>query len=171
MKLLFVNDKNAIYFDKENKKRHVFAKYFSPTCPACVAMEQPWDDMCKEVEEKYNTDAILAQVDPTGMRELEETDTYSDVAYVPTIVLLENGKRIKEYDGAKDKNEMIRFLLENNVIRPKMNGGKKKTISKRKTNKRKTNKRKSNKRKTNKHKTSKRKSNKRKTGKRKPHKK
>lgn len=163
MKILYVNDNNAIYFDKQNKKKHTFAKYFSPTCPACIAMEQPWDEMCKEIEEKYNTDAILAQIDPTGMRKLEETETYSDVAYVPTVVLLENGKRIKEYDGAKDKNEMIQFLLENNIIHPKMNGGKNKRTGKRKTNKRKTNKRKTNKRKTNKRKTNKRKTNKRKS--------
>ena len=167
MKLLYVNGNNAIHFDKENKKYPVFAKYFSPTCPACIAMEDQWNDMCKEVEEKYDTDVILAQIDPTGMNKLENMNTYSDVDYVPSIVLLKNGEKVKEYDGAKEKDKMIDFLLENGLIHNKMKGGMKRKTNKRKTSKRKTSKRKTSKRKTSKRKTSKRKTSKRKTSKRK----
>jgi len=39
MKILYINGKNADKFDKYNKKHPVFAKYFSPSCPACIAME------------------------------------------------------------------------------------------------------------------------------------
>lgn len=123
MKILYVNGTNAKHFDKENKKHHVFAKYFSPTCPACIAMESEWDEMCKDIDAKYNTDMIMAQIDPTGMTELEKTNTYSDVQYVPSIIVLKNGKKEMEYDGPKDKEKMIEFLLQNGLIKSKMNGG------------------------------------------------
>ena len=73
MKIIYVKDTNALEFDKANKEKMVFAKYFSPGCPACIAMESEWDNMCKDIDEKYDTDLILAQIDPTGMNKLEET--------------------------------------------------------------------------------------------------
>jgi thiol-disulfide isomerase/thioredoxin len=126
MRILYVNGKNAREFDKENKKHNVFAKYFSPTCPACVAMEDVWDNTCKEVNEKYDTDMIMAQIDPDGMDELKNMKTHSDVAYVPSLLVLKNGKKIKEYEGPKEKDRIIEFLLDNGLIKSKvnnMNGG------------------------------------------------
>ena len=53
MKILYVKDEpSAIDFNKENKKNIVFAKYFSPTCPACKVMESEWDELCKDIDEK-----------------------------------------------------------------------------------------------------------------------
>jgi len=123
MKLIYVNDTNALNFDKENKQNITFAKYFSPTCPACVAMESEWDNMCKDIEQKYDTDLLLAQIDGNGMNKLEQTDTYSDVAYVPSLILLKNGQKVEEYNGPKKKDEMIEFLLKKGHIKPKMRGG------------------------------------------------
>ena len=126
MKLLYVNGQNAKYFDSENKKRHVFAKYFSPTCPACISMENDWDKMCDEVEQKYNTDLMVAQIDPQGMNELEKLDTYSDVQYVPALIILKNGKKVDEYTGPKEKDKLIEFLMNHGLIKPKHIGGRSK---------------------------------------------
>jgi len=125
MKLLYVNNKNAKMFQDQVKKQDAFVKYFSPTCPACIAMEEEWDDMCKDIDEKYNTDLILAQMDPTGMKELESSDVYTDVEFVPTIVILKDGKKHKEYNGNKSKEDMIKYLLDEKLIHPKMKGGSK----------------------------------------------
>ena len=125
MKLLYVNNKNAKIFQDNVKKQDAFVKYFSPTCPACIAMEEEWDDMCKDIDEKYNTDLILAQMDPTGMKELESSDVYTDVEFVPTIVILKNGKKHKEYNGSKNKEDLIKYLLDEKLIHPKMKGGSK----------------------------------------------
>ena len=125
MKILYVNDKNAKMFDKQVDKQPVFAKYFSPSCPACIAMETEWDDMCKDIDEKYNTDLLLAQIDPNGMSSLEKTHTYNDVDYVPHIVILEHGKKVNEYNGPKTKNNMIQFLLDNGYLKNKTRGGSK----------------------------------------------
>ena len=53
MKIVYVKDTNALEFDKQNKQNTVFAKYFSPTCPACIAMSDEWSGMCDEVKRKY----------------------------------------------------------------------------------------------------------------------
>ena len=136
MKILYINDKNAKSFDKQVNHRPVFAKYFSPSCPACIAMETEWDDMCKDIDDKYNTDLLLAQIDPSGMKNLEKTHTYSDVDYVPHIVILEKGKKIKEYTGAKKKEDMIAFLMEGGYLKNKMTGGSKSKKNKHRKNRR-----------------------------------
>lgn len=136
--IISVTDKNALEFDKENKQHIVFAKYFSPGCPACIAMESEWNDMCKDIDENYNTDLILADINPEGMSELENTDTYSDVDYVPCIVILENGKKIFEYNGPKNKDDMINFLVTNRYLKNEMKGGSKRTTQKGKSKKNKT---------------------------------
>jgi len=109
MKIIYVNDTNALDFDKQNKDNIVFAKYFSPSCPACIAMESEWDNMCKDINEKYNTDLIIAQIDP----------------YVPSILILKDGKKVAEYNGRKNKENMIDFLLKEGYVKSKMTGGNK----------------------------------------------
>ena len=131
MKILYVKDEpSAIEFNKENKKNIVFAKYFSPTCPACKVMESEWDELCKDIDEKYNTDLILAQIDPQGMEHLGNMNTYSDVEYVPAIIILKNGKKIEEYNGPKNKSDMLNFLLEKGHLKQKMIGGTKRRVRK-----------------------------------------
>ena len=125
MKILYINGKNAKSFDKQVDDNVVFAKYFSPSCPACIAMEGEWDSMCKDIDEKYNTDLLLAQIDPHGMSSLENTHTYSDVDYVPHIVILKNGKKVDEYNGPKTKDKMIEYLMNGGYLKSKMSGGKK----------------------------------------------
>jgi thiol-disulfide isomerase/thioredoxin len=153
--IISVTDKNALEFDKENKQHLVFAKYFSPGCPACIAMESEWNDMCKDIDKKYNTDLILADINPEGMSELENTDTYSDVDYVPNIVILENGKKISEYNGPKNKDDMINFLVTNGYLKNEMKGGSKRTKQKGKSKKNKSKKNKSKKNKSKKNKSKK----------------
>jgi len=161
MKIIYVKDTNALEFDKHNKEKMVFAKYFSPGCPACIAMESEWDNMCKDIDEKYDTDLILAQIDPSGMNKLEETSTHSDVAYVPSLLILNNGNKVLEYNGSKKKEDMIEFLLKEGHIKKKLKGGSKiKKLHKKKSHKNNSLKRKSHKRKSHKRKSHKRKSHK-----------
>ena len=105
MKFIHVNNRNANTFKNQAQDKDAFVKYYSPTCPACIAMEDEWDNMCKDIDEKYNTDIILAQMDPTGMKELEPSEIHTDVDYVPTLVILKHGKKHKEYNGQKNKDD------------------------------------------------------------------
>jgi len=139
MKLMNVNGETAGLFSNLAKNTIVFAKYYSPTCPACVAMSEEWENMEKELSRNgvYSGDLIIAQIDPSGMKSLSSTDIYSDVQYVPTIAVLENGIKKQDYNGERKSDKMIAFLLENDYIienngsvtststSKSMNGGKK----------------------------------------------
>jgi thioredoxin-like negative regulator of GroEL len=56
------------------------------------------------------------------MNKLEGMKTHSDVAYVPSIMILKNGQKVKEYEGEKRKDKMLQFLLDNGLITPKRGG-------------------------------------------------
>jgi len=132
-----VNGETAGLFSNLAKNTIVFAKYYSPTCPACVAMSEEWENMEKELSRNgvYSGDLIIAQIEPSGMKSLSSTDIYSDVQYVPTIAVLENGIKKQDYNGERKSDKMIAFLLENDYIIENngsvtstfksMNGGKK----------------------------------------------
>lgn len=136
MIILHVKKNNAKLCEKKIADKVTFAKYYSPTCPACIAMESDWDDMCKDIEQKYNTDMILADIDGNAM--VEMNDVYNDIEYVPTIILLKNGKKVKEYNGPKKKDDMINFLMNEGVLKSSMRGGKKRKTRRRKSVKRRT---------------------------------
>jgi len=133
MKLMNVNGETADLFSNLAKTTTVFAKYYSPTCPACIAMNEEWQNMEKEVSrhDAYNGDIIIAQIDPSGMKKLASTTIYSDVQYVPTIVVLENGNKKQEYNEERTADKMISFLLQNDYLvknndnNKPMNGGRK----------------------------------------------
>jgi len=135
MKILYIDKNNALQFHKDNMNsvnKIVFAKYFSPSCPACISMSKEWDDMCGDIKSKYNnTDLVIAQIDPSGMDELNNTSTYSEVDYVPSLVVLNRGKMVKQYEGSRQKDDMIKFLIaEGYLSNINMNGGKKRVKSK-----------------------------------------
>tara|TARA_B100000424_G_scaffold95981_2_gene72160 strand:- start:8211 stop:8681 length:471 start_codon:yes stop_codon:yes gene_type:complete len=139
MKVVYVKDANAKNFEKQALQKQVFAKYFSPSCPACISMKEDWDHMCKDVNEKYNTDLIFAEIDPTGLKKLEESKkVHTSIDYVPAMMVLMNGKKNMEYNGNRSKEDMIKFLLKNKLIEPKIKGGKKKKYHTRKYHTRKS---------------------------------
>ena len=122
MKRLIINGENALQFHNDNMNKTnpvVFAKYYSPSCPACIAMSDEWDNMATDIEQNYDTDLAVADIDPTAMNVLEKTSTHSDVDYVPSIVILNNGNKIKQYQDSREKEKMIQFLLDEGHIKRK----------------------------------------------------
>ena len=124
MKRLIINSENALQFHNDNMNKTnpiVFAKYYSPSCPACIAMSDEWDNMATDIEQNYDTDLAVADIDPSAMTVLQQTSTHSDVDYVPSIVILSNGNKIKQYQDSREKEKMIQFLLHEGHIRRKTN--------------------------------------------------
>ena len=122
MKRLIINGENALQFHNDNMNKTnpvVFAKYYSPSCPACIAMSDEWDNMATDIEQNYDTDLAVADIDPSAMTVLQQTSTHSDVDYVPSIVILSNGNKIKQYQDSREKEKMIQFLLDEGHIRRK----------------------------------------------------
>ena len=122
MRRLIINGENALQFHNDNMNKInpiAFAKYYSPSCPACIAMSDEWDNMTSDIEQNYDTDLAVVDIDPSGMNILEKTSTHSDVDYVPSLVILSNGNKIKQYQGSRETDQMIQFLLEEGHIRRK----------------------------------------------------
>ena len=71
------------------------------------------------------------------MEHLGNMNTYSDVEYVPAIIILKNGKKIEEYNGPKNKNDMLNFFIKKRTFKTKDDGGCEKKSEKIKKNKKK----------------------------------
>jgi thiol-disulfide isomerase/thioredoxin len=133
MRRLIINGETALQFHNDNMNKMnpvVFAKYYSPSCPACIAMSDEWDNMATDIDQKYETDLVVADIEPSGMNVLEKTSTHSEVDYVPSLVILSNGNKIKQYQGSREKKQMIQFLLDEGYMRTKQHSKRTKQHSK-----------------------------------------
>jgi thiol-disulfide isomerase/thioredoxin len=144
MKIEIVNEinlKDLNDFERKASNKTMFAKYFSPTCPACIKVKDDWDNMCKELENDYEGDIMVANIDPEAMDNLKTV--YHDIQYVPRIAIIKNGKLEEEYNKEITKEDLIQFLMEKGLIHKRdisqSGGGIRKRI-KRKTKKNRKNK-------------------------------
>lgn len=127
MKIIYVNNKNAAQFEADQINNDIFAKYYSPTCPACISMEQDWDDMCNDLEKNYDGDLTIAAFDPDAIDNFD--NIHKRIDGYPTMIILKNGKKHHEYQGNRTKNDMIQYLLDKKLISKKMKGGSKSLIN------------------------------------------
>ena len=148
-----VNDPpSAQRFQQRAKNYVIFAKFYSPTCPACIASEEEWgrlkDNIAPENSDKFD----LAEVDPEGMRELQDhkyDNMNIDVKFVPTFAVMKDGKVADIYEGERNHRDMIQYLKDKKYLKEynemsegqrcmQRGGGnkKRKTTRKKKTSKR-----------------------------------
>jgi len=127
MKIIYVNNKNSSQFEADEINNDIFAKYYSPTCPACISMEQDWDDMCNDLEQNYDGDLTIAAFDPDAINNFY--NIHKRIDGYPTMMILKNGKKHHEYQGNRTKNDMIQYLLDKKLISKKMKGGSKSLIN------------------------------------------
>lgn len=80
-----------------------FVKFFAPWCGHCKRLAPTWDDLAR----KFATQAKvkIAKVDCTAYEDLcQEVQGY------PTLVLFKNGKRVAEFNGARDLEALHEFV-------------------------------------------------------------
>ena len=138
MKLLYVNHKNADKLLTYSKKSPLIVKYYSPTCGACIGMEDEWKRLCEDLEKNYHGEVIIASVDPSGRDALDKYDIHTDIDGYPTILYLEKGKKISEFDGPRTHDNMLKWIGGHKLIFKKQKGGRKHTKKQKKINKRKS---------------------------------
>ncbi|CAN8073676.1 unnamed protein product [Agarophyton chilense] len=81
----------------------VFIKFFAPWCGHCNSMKEDFQKAATEMKGK----AVLADVDAT---EEEELAKQYNVEGFPTLKLFSNGEELTDYNGARDKESMIKFI-------------------------------------------------------------
>jgi len=126
MKVLSIDDSNAFIFDDELMKAPVFVKFYHPNCGHCVAMKDAWNNMSKELKNKYDGDMSIIEVHADAIPKINNTIKNNIPGY-PTIMKIDKGGKIKkEYNGDRSQNDMMEFIKNNfSIEEKKQSGGKK----------------------------------------------
>jgi thiol-disulfide isomerase/thioredoxin len=116
-----VNDPpSAQRFHQRAKNYVIFVKFYSPTCPACIASEEEWGKLKDNIAPENRDHFDLAEVDPEGMRELQDhkyDNMNIDVQFVPTFAVMKDGKVADIYEGERNHRDMIQFLKDKKYLK------------------------------------------------------
>lgn len=89
-------------FDNEIGDGVTFVKFYAPWCGHCRNLAPTWTDLARKVP-----NAKIAKVDCT---EHENLCTNNEVQGYPTLVIFKDGKRIEEYNGSRDLDDLKEFV-------------------------------------------------------------
>jgi thioredoxin-like negative regulator of GroEL len=142
------NEASLSKYNQMIKKRPTMVLFYMPGCGHCEMLKPEWNAFETEASPK---DTLIAKVHSDYVRQV---DGDSDVIGFPTIFHLMDGKKQREYSGARNKDGLKQFLREiesqkgGKRRRKNKTKTKRKTKSKRKSVQKRTHKRKRNKRKS-----------------------
>ena len=105
--------KNNIYSRKNIidllKKETCFIGIFSKYCGHCENMKPEWELLKKKLRKKtYN--CVLLEIDSNEVNSINYTQLNNSIIGYPCIILFNKGKKIKEYEGNRTSNDMLKFL-------------------------------------------------------------
>lgn len=120
MRIIHVNESNITGLRKNETVSEVLKttpsliKFYSPTCPHCIAMADAWKDLENELE-KSHSDLTVAciNVHADRIKDIDNKEITNKVQGYPTILAVKKGHPIKEYQGDRGKDDMLKFLLQN----------------------------------------------------------
>ena len=88
--------------------------FYAPWCGHCKSMHKDWDNAAAEVNLGDNT-MIKVDVGDQNNKEHTRINKQFGVNGYPTILLLNNGKKEREYNGGRTHNDFINFCKQNNL--------------------------------------------------------
>ena len=100
--------------NEEMKKKPGFVRYYSPTCPHCVNMENDWNHFEETLRRKYPSDngTVLVSSQPECMKDL---DFFNSPRGFPGLYSV-NGNDVEEFsEGERNSDNFIRFY-ENEIL-------------------------------------------------------
>ena len=87
-------------------------RVYSNNCGHCSAMEDDWEKLKKLINEKNSDDNInIIDVESSYSNKLPSNISSSIIGY-PTIIALQNGNIVKDYQGNRQANDMYDFCKE-----------------------------------------------------------
>ena len=104
-----IDEAGAKQFNKDVKSGLTFVLYYSPQCGHCVELKPEWDAMIENIKQKYRGDALLAKVRADMMKNIT---CDKEVIGFPTMFLLENGGKKKEYNSSRTRDALEKFAQE-----------------------------------------------------------
>jgi len=99
-------------------RKNIIAKFHSPSCPACKAMENSWFELPKVIKKMgYNAETYnIANINVNKLN--NKIHGWRNIRYVPTIANI-NGNKAKIYNGDTDTVSIAKFIIKEYKI-PKL---------------------------------------------------
>ena len=100
-------------FRKEviDENKPCFAMFHMKGCGHCVALRPEWNNMTRNFQRNKNF--LFAEVDSNASTDITKLIGARDIGGFPTLMLIKNGRKMKEYGGNREANAMINFVTKN----------------------------------------------------------
>ncbi|KAH8416406.1 hypothetical protein KR222_002052 [Zaprionus bogoriensis] len=102
-----VVDLNEDTFAKHVSSGNHFVKFFAPWCSHCQRLAPTWEELAKELIKV--TSATISKVDCTQYRSICQD---FEVKGYPTLLWIEDGKKIEKYSGARDLATLKSYVVK-----------------------------------------------------------
>lgn len=106
-KMHLVELKEEDNFESHIKTGHHFIKFYAPWCGHCQHLAPVWEELAKTFE--YDDWLTVSKVDCT---KLTSVCIENGVKGYPTLMFFADGKKIEEYNGARDHNSLKQFVMK-----------------------------------------------------------
>ena len=132
---------NMALENKNDNQKHCVI-YSMKGCPYCIQLDGELKKMVEAMKNKYTKKGEIAKIMSDQLPNVHEVED-AQLNGFPTIIIVSNGKRNKTFNGPRTSDELINFLLQNEVIAKQssedtnnmMGRAKKKTLRKAKKSK------------------------------------
>ena len=102
--LIELTDKN---FATQTATGFWFIKFYAPWCGHCQKLAPIWEELARSIE--HDTTVSVAKVDCTEYRPICKD---FDVKGYPTLLWLENGKKVDKYTGPRTIDDFKSYIVE-----------------------------------------------------------
>lgn len=119
-------DENVVKLTADTFKEKVsdgqvyFIKFYAPWCGHCKRLAPTWNELAGEMNSDDDVNIVIANIDC-----IEHKDVCTDagVSGYPTLKVFHEGKEVKSFSGARDKDSLKKFVVEiANKIKRKAEG-------------------------------------------------
>jgi len=90
-----------------NNNNNVIILYYSLTCYYCNILKPTWNKLCENLKNKKGV--IIINIESENIKHIKEKYK-KDVEGYPTIVKYSKGKKIKEYNGKRELEDLKNFI-------------------------------------------------------------
>lgn len=84
-----------------------FVKFFAPWCGHCTKLAPTWEELAKTLE--HDASISISKIDCTQYRPI---CTDFEVKGYPTLLWIEDGKKIEKYSGARSHDDLKAYIIK-----------------------------------------------------------
>ena len=111
MKIIDLYNKKNIDNEKKLLKTNTsLVGIFSKDCIHCNNMKSEWNNLKNKLKKINNKNSMMLSMDYNLLNIFNMKSLTNSIKGLPTILILKNGKKIKEYSGDRTSNNMEKFF-------------------------------------------------------------